>query len=248
MCGRYVPPKEADMERVWEIGRRSPNPFAELRYNVTPTAQVPILVRMDDAAVELLYVRWGLIPSWWKKQTLPPLTFNARSEEAADKPMWRASLRTSRCLMPALGWYEWNEGEQVRAVTGKMTNQPYYHYSPNSDVIAFAGLWSVWEPKDHEPMLSCALLSKDAAGSIAHIHHRMPVVLKPEDYHRWLDPATPLDEVHAIIDDARTDFDGYRVSTKVNDVRNDFPELIERLKEDAAKFVPRKNDNFDLFH
>jgi putative SOS response-associated peptidase YedK len=248
MCGRYVPPREADMERVWHIGRRSPNPFDQIRYNVTPSSQVPILIRLDDGAVELLYVRWGLIPAWWKKQSLPPLTFNARSEEAAGKPMWRKSLTSSRCLMPALGWYEWNEGEQVRAVTGKVTNQPYFHYSPNSDLIAFAGLWSVWEPPGAAAVLSCALLSKEAAPDIANIHHRMPVVVHPDDYNAWLDPGTPMDAVQAIIADSRQDVVGYRVSTQVNDVRNDFPELIEQLKEDATTYVPRRNDNFDMFH
>ena len=76
----------------------------------------------------------------------------------------------------------------------------------------------------------------------------MPVVVRPEDYNAWLDPATPMDAVQAIIENSRQDFEGYRVSTQVNDVRNDFPELIEKLKEDAGKFVPRKNDNFDMFH
>lgn len=247
MCGRYVPPEEAAMERHWKIDRRNNNPFAQPRFNAAPTTDVPILIRTGASEVELLYVRWGLIPAWWRKKGAPTLTFNARSEEAADKPMWRDALRSSRCLMPALGWYEWNEGEQVRSLTGALTNQPYYHYSPNSEVIAFAGLWSVWAPPQEAPVPTCALLSRAAAPAIAHIHHRMPVVVQPDDYKAWLDPDTSLDEVLAIIEDSRQDFESYRVSTRVNSVRNDFPELVERVQEQAAVPKPKRNENFDLF-
>ena len=246
MCGRYVSPEEAAIERFWHIGRRGTHPNKGL-FNVAPTRAVPLLMHLDGGSVELLYARWGLIPSWWKKQTLPSLTFNARSEEAAAKPMWRESLKTQRCLMPAVGWYEWNEGEQVRTVSGRLTNQPYYHYSPNSEIMAFAGLYSLWEPPGGAPQLTCALLSRAAAPAIAHIHHRMPVVVQPDDYYTWLNPATPMSEVHSIIGDSREDFEGYRVSTRVNDIRNDFPELIERLREEANIKTPPRNQNFDLF-
>jgi putative SOS response-associated peptidase YedK len=104
MCGRYVDPDEAALERLWKIDRRNWNPFNPPRFNVAPTLQVPMIVRATDDATELLGARWGMIPHWWKKDTLPPSTFNARSEEAADKPMWRTALLSSRCIMPARGW------------------------------------------------------------------------------------------------------------------------------------------------
>jgi len=229
MCGRYVPPDEADMERFWRIDRKNWRAWINPVFNLAPTSQVPILVRAADGALELLGARWGLIPRWWKKATPPSLTFNARSEEARQKPTWREGMRAQRCLMPARGWYEWNESEQVRSETGKVVNQPYYLYSPNSEVIAFAGLWAVWEGPS-APVVSCALLSREAAPGIAAIHHRMPVVLHPAQYDAWLSPRTPQADVDAMIANARQDFEGYPVSTRVNNARNDFPELLENIR------------------
>lgn len=230
MCGRYVPPNEAALEQFWRIDRR--NWLARIKplFNVTPTTQVPILVQAHDGAIELIGARWGLIPAWWKDDKAPSMTFNARSEEAAGKPTWRQSMRSMRCLMPARGWYEWNEKESVRSESGRTVHQPYFLFSPTDEVIAFAGLWSVWERPGASPIISCALLSREAAPSIAAIHHRMPVVLRPEHYAAWLSPSTSAEEVAAMIANCRQDFEGYRVSTKVNNVRNDSEELLERVE------------------
>jgi len=228
MCGRYVPPNEAALERAWTIDRRSIPAWIRPVFNLAPTRTVPILLRAEDGALELLGARWGLIPHWWKKASPPSLTFNARSEEARQKPTWRQSLRSQRCLMPARGWYEWNEHEQVRSESGKVVNQPYFLYSPNADVIAFAGLWDVWQSPTG-PVLSCALLSKQAAPDIANIHHRMPVVVEPERYETWLSAESQVAEVDSVIAHARQDFLGYRVSTRVNNARNDYPELLEEV-------------------
>jgi len=229
MCGRYVPPDEAAIERHWRIDRRNWVGWVVPRYNVAPTTVVPLVLRAADGAIELVGARWGLIPAWWKKDAPPSLTFNARSEEAADKPTWRTALRATRGLMPVRGWYEWNENEPVRSVTGRKVNQPYFISSPNDEVLAFAALWSIWQKPGAPAVLSCALLSRAAAPSVAGIHHRMPVVLASGQYDAWLDPATPADGVQALIAEARDDFAGYAVSTRVNSVRNDGVELIEPL-------------------
>ncbi len=192
--------------------------------------QVPIITKAPDGVLELSSARWGLIPHWWKKDKPPSLTFNARSEEAADRPTWRDSLRSQRCLIPASGWYEWNEQEQTRNEAGRIVNQPYLFYAPDSDLIAFAGLWAVWNRPDANPVVSCALLSKGAAPSIAAIHHRMPVVLKPEQYDACLSSKTTTTEVWEIIANPVVDFEAYRVSTRVNSARNDGPELLEHLR------------------
>ncbi len=234
MCGRYVPPEEAAIERVWRIDRRNWPGWIKPAFNVAPTTEVPIIVHADDGATELLGARWGLVPSWWSKDTLPALTFNARSEEAAQKPTWRQSLRSMRCLMPARGWYEWNEKEQVKSESGRMVNQPYFIYCPNAEVIAFASLWSVWERPGTAPIVSCALLTKEAAPGIAGIHHRMPVVLAPDQQTMWLDPAASAPDVEAIIAGARQDFEAYAVSTQVNNARNNFPELLEKMRSQAT--------------
>ena len=101
MCGRYVSPDQAAMEREWHVGRANSNPFPR-RFNVAPTTLVPIL-RLDRGSdeLELTAARWGLIPHWWKDAKIPVHTIDARSEDAATKPMWRAALRNWRCLIPA---------------------------------------------------------------------------------------------------------------------------------------------------
>lgn len=222
------------MERFWKIDRKNWRAWVEPVFNLAPTSEVPILVRAEDGALELIGARWGLIPHWWKKPTPPSLTFNARSEEARQKPTWRQGLRAQRCLMPARGWYEWNEHEKVRNESGRLVNQPYFLFSPNSEVIAFAGVWAIWQSPSG-PVVSCALLSKEAAPGIAEIHHRMPVVLQPEQYDTWLSPEASEAEVDSAIANARQDFEGYRVSTRVNSARNDFPELLDRVAAQAGQ-------------
>ena len=232
MCGRYITPDEAAIERHWHIGRHNWKTFILPAFNVAPTTQVPIIMLAPDGVTELVGARWGLIPGWWKKPVPPSLTFNARSEEAAEKPTWRQSLKSTRCLMPASGWYEWNEKERVRAESGRLVNQPYFIHAPGEEVIAFAAMWSLWQRPDAAPVLSCALLTKEAAPSVSHIHTRMPVVLVPEQYSAWLASTTTAQEVSELIADSRKDFEGYRVSTKVNSVRNNFPELLEKVKDE----------------
>jgi putative SOS response-associated peptidase YedK len=225
MCGRYVSPEQAAIERFWHIGRHNwLQRFLEV-FNVAPTSTVPVIIRGDDGVLELNGARWGLVPHWWKNDALPAMTFNARSEEAAQKPTWRQSLKTQRCLMPVRGWYEWSEME----LEGRKFKQPYFLHAAGDDVIAFAGLWATWRRPETEPVLSCALLTRAASASVAHIHHRMPVVLKPEYFDEWLDPATSPQRIQEIIADARTDFEGYAVSTRVNNARNNSPELLHPL-------------------
>lgn len=234
MCGRFVTPEQRAYEAY--ISYIPKNPFQDIdpytyrpNYNTAPTSLVPVALTSGDGTTRLTLARWGLIPFWWKQEKLPPLTFNARSEEAATKPMWRNSLRSQRCLMLAAGWYEWRESEKVKSETGKIVNQPYYIQAPGEDVIAFAGLWSTWTKPDGDQILSCAVLTQDAAPAITEIHHRMPAVLQPEQFEEWIDPATSLDSVHRIIANARQDLAGHRVSTKVNSVRNMDSAMINPL-------------------
>lgn len=212
MCGRYVSPDQASIERAWQIHRSSGLDFPR-RFNVQPTTDVPLLL-LDSGALTLVAARWGLIPHWWKQDKLPTFTINARLEEAAGKPMWRDPMRRSRCLLPAEGWYEWQE-----VAGGK---QPYYLHRTDGRPFCFAGLVSVWKDQ-----LSCAILTKAAEGPAAGIHDRMPVVFADEAFEGWLDPAlkdaTDFARAHA----QSRDFVHYAVSKRVNNARNEGPELIE---------------------
>ncbi len=233
MCGRYVSPEQAAIERAWHIGRTNSNPFRR-RYNVLPTTQVPILRRALDADVlELTEARWGLIPHWWSKPRPPTSTINARSEEAAGKPMWRHPYRHTRCLIPALGWYEWKPLESVGAATGEVRTykQPYYLQADREGPMCFAGLMSVWTPAGGEPRLTCAILTRPPSSSAAEIHDRMPVILRETAHGDWLDPemndAGKVAEIIATgaIDSVRH----YPVSTRLNSAKMDDEELIKPL-------------------
>lgn len=169
------------------------------------------------------------MPLWSDRASCENLTFNARSEEAASKPMWRHGMMAARCLMPVQGWYEWNENETVSTGKGRKTHQPYYFHSTGEPVLAIAGIWSVWLALDGADVLSCALLTREAEGEIAAIHHRMPVVLDPAQYDAWLSPDATATDVADLIAGSRHDFEAYRVSTRVNSVRNDEAELLEKL-------------------
>jgi len=227
MCGRFAIPDTGTLCKNLPCACRSElADFAPL-FNVPPTSQVPIVVKGEDGALELSSARWGLIPTWWQKPEPPGMTFNARSEEAASKPTWRDSLRSRRCLMPARGWFEWNPGQTVLNEAGKEVKQPYYISCPGEPVITFAGMWSLWERTGSDPVLSCALLSTKAAGPIASIHHRMPVVLAPDQQTAWLQADTSANDVQQLIAHARKDLEGHPVSTRVNSVRNDSPDLLE---------------------
>jgi len=230
MCGRFVlPTKEAICKRLACTCGDGVADFTPL-FNVPPTSQVPIVIKGEDGGLKLSIARWGLIPTWWQKPEPPGMTFNARSEEAATKPTWRDSLRSRRCLMPARGWFEWNPNQAVLNKAGKEVKQPYFIFCPEEPVITFAGMWSLWERPESAPVLSCALLSKTAAPSIASIHHRMPVVLSPEQQTAWLDAAATANDVQQLIAHAREDLTGHPVSTRVNSVKNDSPDLLEPVK------------------
>lgn len=218
MCGRYVSPEQASIERAWKIDRTSGNPFPR-RFNVQPTTAVPVLM-LDEGYRTLAAARWGLIPHWWKQDKPPTFTINARLEDISVKPMWRDPIRRSRCLLPAEGWYEWQE-----TPSGK---QPHYITRRDRRPFCFAGINTAWRGT-----LSCALLTTQALGPVAEVHERMPVVLPEEDHDAWLDPA--LHDASVVTAMAREpmapgEFEHYPVSRRVNNARNEGPDLIEPLR------------------
>ncbi|HKQ23144.1 MAG TPA: SOS response-associated peptidase [Burkholderiales bacterium] len=230
MCGRYVSPSDAEIERFWHIGRHNYAPFGPL-YNVSPTALIPTLRRGDTGGLDLVMTRWGLIPFWWKDAKPPCNTFNARSEEAATKPMWRDPASKARCLVPALGWYEWDEVERVDPATGevKKAKRPHFMHLPDRRPFAFAGLMSRWTTESATAEFTCAILTRDAVGPSAEIHTRMPIALPKDVESAWLDPAL-TDAANAIElarERAVTEFVHHPVNPRVNHTRNEGAELIE---------------------
>jgi len=235
MCGRYVSPEEAEIERFWHIGRHNSNPFGR-RFNVAPTSIIPIL-HLDRATgeIELTNARWGLIPGWWKEPKPPRTSHNARSEEAATKPMWKVPLGQSRCLVPALGWYEWKVVERTNPATGEIVKakQPHFFHLPDNQLFAFAGVMAMWKPANDDGWkASCAILTRDAVGAAADVHDRMPVVLSKVSEQAWLDPkiTDPAQAIATALEQAVTHVEHHPVNSRVNIAANDDPTLAEKEK------------------
>jgi putative SOS response-associated peptidase YedK len=239
MCGRYVSPTMAEMERYWALSdaqRNNQLGFSQ-HFNIAPTTQVPIIYPGDEG-IEMRMARWGLVPFWWKQPKMPPFTFNARIEEAASKPMWRQVVKTSRCLIPAIGWYEWKEVEVTDPVTGeiKKAKQPYFIHLPGRQVFPFAGLMSWWKAAESEAMLlTAAIITRAAEGVAAEVHTRMPVILPKEAEAAWIDReqtdgAKALEQAQAV---AVTELEYQAVSTRVNSVKNKGMDLIEPFPNPA---------------
>ncbi|MEO7762224.1 MAG: SOS response-associated peptidase [Casimicrobiaceae bacterium] len=235
MCGRYVSPSEQDIERFWDLpgsDRRFP-----AQYNVAPTMPVPIVHRDQHAggAKSVTLARWGLIPFFWKAAKPPGHSFNARLEEAADKPMWRLPFRNARCIVPASGWYEWQEREQVNRETGELNKykQPYFMHLPENRLLGLAGLmaWTKAAGSD-QWTASCTILTTAASGSAAQIHHRMPVALMEAAHDAWLDPnLNDPEAVQALIAEHQLALAiaKHAVSTRVNGSRTDDASLIDSV-------------------
>ena len=193
------------------------------RYNIAPTQ--PLAAVCEDAGGErrLQHLRWGLIPAWAKDPAIGSRMINARCETVATKPAFRHALRQRRCLIPADGFYEWQQG-----ATGKT---PHFIRRRDRAPLAFAGIWERWDGEGG-PIDSCAILTSAATPQLAPIHERMPVILTADAYAPWLDrdltdPARLLPWCHSSPD---LDLEAYPVSTLVNKVQNDGPECVAPLE------------------
>jgi putative SOS response-associated peptidase YedK len=180
------------------------------------------------------------VPHWWKEAKPPKVSFNARLEEAADKPMWRDALSRARCLIPAEGWYEWRALERVDPSTGEIVaaKQPYFIRRKDGALVCFAGLMAYWkDPKTGEALRSCAILTADAAGQLAEIHERAPVVLPPRSYAAWLDRRLIDPQTARAIAERGAppgELTQWKVKLLVNNAKSDGPELIEPLEAGDA--------------
>lgn len=184
MCGRYTlsAPSEvlSDVFQVPEVQARE----VTARYNICPTQEAAVVrVPEPGADRELAMLRWGLVPFWADDPGIGNRMINARAETAAQKPAFRNSFKSRRCLVVADGFYEWKKESG-----GK---QPYWFHLPDNQPFGFAGLWSRWDKGEDldEPLETFTILTTDAHPNVEGIHHRMPVVLRKDRYDVWLDPA-----------------------------------------------------------
>jgi putative SOS response-associated peptidase YedK len=225
MCGRYAI-ATSRLPRI-ENALRIALPALAPRYNVAPTQPVPIIRATAERRYELAEARWGLIPAWSKEPRTAYATFNARVETVATKPAFRAAYRARRCLVPASGFYEWRE-EGGR-------KQPWYFSAADGQELALAGLWEEWRGGESPLLLSCTILVGTANDLVAPIHDRMAVILGPEDYATWLDPAQdPATIAELLRPCPSTWLRGWRVSRAVNTARAEGPTLIAPVGVEPA--------------
>jgi len=227
MCGRYT--LQATPEEIAAHFAVEDPPLFKSHYNIAPTQNVPVVrLKPDTTKRELVLLRWGLIPSWAKDPKIAYSTINAKAETVAEKPAFRSAFRKRRCLIPASGFYEWQqEGKQ---------KQPMYIRLRDHRPFAFAGLWELWEPKIGEPIESCTIVTTNANEFMLPIHNRMPLILTVQDYDRWLDPIVQTDILQTLLKPYSADeMEAYAVSKMVNNPRNDIPQCIEPANIDPVK-------------
>jgi putative SOS response-associated peptidase YedK len=219
MCGRFtltVDPAELQEK----FGQYTfPKKFAP-RFNIAPTQ--PVLAIPNDEKFKADFFVWGLIPMWAKDPAIGNRLINARGETVAEKPSFRGSLKYKRCLILADGFYEWKTAKD------RKTKTPYFIHMKDRQPFAFAGLWDSWNSPDGSSIKSCTIITTEPNELMSMIHDRMPVILHPRDYEKWLDPSpqTP-DRLLPLIKPYPADgMDAYIVSTLVNKPANDSPELV----------------------
>ncbi|WP_295076648.1 SOS response-associated peptidase [Tabrizicola sp.] len=213
MCGRFTitHPNEA-LAALFDAVQGNDLPPVP-NYNVCPTNTVAV-VTSDSGVRRLRAMRWGFLPYWYKAPNDGPLIINARSDTVATKPAFREAIRSRRCIVPASGFYEWNEGE-------KGARLPWYFTRLDGEPIALAGVWQHWGEMD-----TVAIVSTEAGPGMGEIHHREPVVLEKSDWPLWLGEGGHGAAVLMKASEAGVMSRPFRVGVAVNSNKASGPELI----------------------
>lgn len=221
MCGRFTQKFTwHEIRDLYELTGAARN--LQAHYNIAPTDTVEVVKLGDNGAAELVPMRWGFIPYWWKKPLKElPATFNARSETVASKPMFRDAFRRHQCIVPASGYYEW-----LKRPDGK---QPYFISAAGGGVLSLAGLWDRCKsPEVGEFVISCTIIVTDANALTGAIHNRMPVVLDNADIGAWLNGTAGMEVLRPATGDRLR---VWPVSRRVNKTGtgDEDPTLIEEV-------------------
>lgn len=253
MCGRLTLTSTPDDVR--RLFGYDDQPNFPPRYNIAPTQPLAIVAPVE-ARRRFLLVRWGFIPDWAKNPADLPLMINARAETVAEKPSFRGAIRHRRMLVPTTGFYEWRQ-TGAASETGKggtQPKQPYFIRPAETMLMAFAGIWETFLGADGSEIDTAAILTVPANGLMRQLHDRMPAIVHPKDFDRWLDcRGTSVSDALALIPPAPDSYlEAFPVSTRVNSVRNDDDGLVEPLTEplaapDPAKPSPGPAPQLDLF-
>ncbi|WP_075618661.1 SOS response-associated peptidase [Paenisporosarcina indica] len=222
MCGRYSlfmnlnKLEERFGEATFEAEDYEPS------YNIAPSQYILTVIN-DGSKNRLGYLKWGLVPPWAKDSKIGFKMINARSETVHEKPSFRESLKKKRCLVVADSFFEWKKTDRDKV--------PMLVKLKSEEPFAMAGLWETWKSSTGEAIHTCTVLTTEPNELMASIHDRMPVILKPEDEHTWLDPSIQdikvLQHLLRPFEDNR--LEAYEVSSMVNSPKNNSPALVQRV-------------------
>jgi len=248
MCGRFgLVADRQQLEARFGLVAVSDAIDLRPRYNIAPGQSIPIVRHSRSRGGRLLdAVHWGLVPPWSSGPNDGPRAINARAETAASKPAFRRAWRQRRGLVPATGFYEWKQ-------TGGKAKQPYLIHCRAEDEadlpppFAMAALWETWTPDDDEqgpdqgrspkPLLSAAILTTEPNSLLVDLHDRMPVILPPDAWDRWLDPDTDTETLQRLMRPAPESMLAmHPVSTRVNNPKQDDPELMQPAPSQGSLF------------
>jgi putative SOS response-associated peptidase YedK len=220
MCGRFtISTRKERIEDAFDGA--AVDHWLPPRYNVAPTQDIPVI--LNDGANRVTLARWGLIPSWAKDASIGNRLINARAETLHEKPAFKQSFKSRRCVVIADGFYEW------RTVPGSRIKVPLFIRLKSGDPFGFAGLWDRWkDPEDHE-RLTCTIITTSPNDLVRGIHDRMPAILSTEARRTWLTPGpVPSEALQACLAPyPASEMTAHEVSTRVNKPGIDSPDLIE---------------------
>ena len=218
MCGRFARHRRDEIvERFLPFEGEVPD--LEPSFNVAPTQQVLAVRANAEGRREFTTFRWGLIPSWARDDSISAHTSNARAETLLEKPSFKTSFRSRRCLIPADGFFEWSK-------LGK-EKHPFYFYLKSGEPLALAGLWDRWRDPEGKMVESCTIITTTPNELLSRFHNRMAVILKPEQFDAWLAPTTSVETVIDYLSPYPSDeMEAHKVSKLVNNYRNNNPQCI----------------------
>ena len=230
MCGRYALTSDADLiAELFEADTEDLGPTFEPRYNIAPTQSAPVVVGGREGR-RAGFLRWGLVPHWSKDPGEGARMINARSETVAEKPAFRESFLSRRCLVPADGFFEWEARPE-----GK---QPYWIYPEDRTPLAFAGIWARWTGSDGGKLHTYSILTRAAPPPLAWLHDRVPLVLEAKDWEDWLARGTDPQVLQGIMSGAsHPPLAFHTVSRRVNRAAYDEPDCLEEVEVEPPSDV-----------
>ncbi|MGF7180075.1 SOS response-associated peptidase [Tunturiibacter psychrotolerans] len=229
MCGRYG--LKSDKQKIadeFHAKKVSPKVVFAPNYNVAPSIHLPVVRLDEEGNRELTLMRWGLIPFFSKDGKAANRMTNARAETVATLPAYREAFRRRRCIVPADWFYEWQGLDPQRKKT-----QSWAIARKDRRLLGMAGLWESWnDPVTLQPLETYTILTTEPNEVMQPIHTRMPFILRPEEYQRWLEPFDPARPPTDLLRPSLVALEAWKVDPKVGNVRNTGPELCEPWADD----------------